>query len=57
MIGSKEGRITMGCKGQEKIAGRGERMVRALRMFILPHSWAPAEYTLSDLGFGWLEAE
>lgn len=32
-------------------------MARAIRLFILPHSWAPAEYMLSDLAFGWLETE
>ena len=24
---------------------------------MLPHSWAPAEYMLPDLAFGWLETE
>ena len=32
-------------------------MARAMRLSVLPHSWAPAEYTWSDLAFGWLETE
>lgn len=40
-----------------RIHGGDERVVGALKMLILPHGGVPAEYTLSDLGLGWLKAE
>lgn len=40
-------------KGRGRLHGRNERVVRALKMFIISYSWAPAEDILYGLGF-WL---
>lgn len=48
----KEGSL-WDAKVRGRLHGRDERVVRALKMFILSHSWAPAEDILCWLGF-WL---
>lgn len=48
---SKDGEIIVDAKVRGRLHGRDERVVRALKMFILFHSWAPAEDILCWLGF------